>query len=114
MIDNSPTPSPTPNPRESLETEYREKLEAIKKYGYYYDILGPEERKHYLLAQTDPGLEAYIDVFRKTIERAVPISPNGVKLINDSLKTLKRMEALNVKIRREYPLPQRPTGQPGS
>ncbi len=100
--------------QDAREADLKARLESCKKYGYYYDVLGPEERKYYLLAQTDPGLEAYIDVFRKAIERAAPRRAADFKLINDSLKTLKRMEALNVKIRKEYPLPQRPSGQPES
>ncbi len=103
----------TPDQEQARQADLKARLGYCGKYGYYYDILGPEEREHYLLVQTDPGLEAYIEVFRKTIARAVPTNPNGVKLINDSLRTLKRMEALNVKIRKQYPLPPRPAGQPG-
>ncbi len=94
----------TPDQEQARQADLKARLGNCGKYGYYYDILGPEERKLYVLVQTDPGLEAYIDIFRKTIARAVPTGPNGVKLINDSLKTLKRMEALNVKIRKQYPL----------
>ncbi len=94
----------TPDQEQARQADIKARLGNCGKYGYYYDILGPEERKQYLLVQTDPGLEAYIEIFRKTIARAVPHSPTDLKLITDSLKTLKRMEALNLKIRKEYPL----------
>ncbi len=100
--------------QDAREADLKARLESCKKYGYYYDILDPEEREYYLLAQTDPGLEPYIDVFRKAIARAVPRRLSDFKLVNDSLKTPKRMQNLNLKIRKQYPLPPRPAGQPNS
>ncbi len=105
---------PTPEDDQTREAELKAKSEIAKRYGYYYDVLNPEEGKRYLLARKDPGMEADIAVLRNAIDKALAEHPNDLKLINDAMKTLAKLQAMNLEIRKEHPLPPLPAGLPES
>ncbi len=113
MSNELPT-SPTPNEEESFEAKLKAKAEIARRYGYFYDVLSPEQQKFYLLAQIDPGMEAHIAVMRKNIDHLVAEHPDDLKTINTAMKALTKLQAMNLDIRKEHPLPPRPASQPES
>ncbi len=109
---NDDLPTPTPNPDESFEAKLKAKFEIAKRYGYFYDALSPKQQKLYLLAQIDPGMEAHIAVLRKNIDQLVSEHPDDLKTINTAMKALTKLQAMNLEIRKEHPLPPPPARQP--
>ncbi len=101
-----------PSPNESFEAKLKAKLEIARRYGYFYDVLSPKQQKLYLLAQIDPGMEAHIAVLRKSIDQLVAEHPDDLKTINTAMKALTKLQAMNLEIRKEHPLPPRPPRQP--
>ena len=68
MTEVSRTPSPRPaRPIPSPEW--------IKKHGYYYNVLGPEEKELYLDVLANPGFETEIAILRQLIHSAAAGGP---------------------------------------